>query len=918
VIEFAIARSAAADLQSAKNDRRKMIGQTISHYRILERLGGGGMGVVYKAEDSRLRRFVALKFLPDEVAKDPQTLSRFQREAQAASALNHPNICTIYDIGEQDGQAFIAMEYLEGSTLKHMIEGRPLKIGQLLDLGTQIGDGLDAAHTGGIVHRDIKPANLFVTQRGNIKILDFGLAKLTPQGSHVVDGSAATVGPSGIVSADQLTTPGTAMGTIGYMSPEQARGETLDNRTDLFSFGVVLYEMATGRQPFSGNTSAVIFEAILNRIPTPPLKLNPGLPVQIEAILNKALEKDRELRCQSAAELRADLKRLKRDTDPSRTGASGVVPLAAASEAKTVPVAAEARPEEKRKNSRVLPVLVACGFLLSLAVGLGAGRRLWSPAAVTAPLYHEITFRRGEIRSARFAPDGQTILYSASWQGNPVETFAARQGTVESRSLGLGRAELLAVSSTGEMALSLGSHPVGTWISVGTLARAPSAGGAPRPVLEDVEWADWAPDGNSLAVVRNVGGHDRLEFPIGKVLYETGGGWISYPRVSPRGDFVAFMDHRNQGDDGGSVAVVDLAGKMKRLTRDWYGTQGLAWSPDGKEIWFTASELGLDHYLSAVSLGGEERLVARIPGTLVIFDIFHDGRVLLARAGRRRELMALSEGASKERDLSWLDYSYPADISADGKTVLFDEEGVGGGVQYGNAQELTYAVYIRSTDGSPAIRLGEGGAAALSPDQKWVIIATPGSPAQLRLLPTGAGETQPLTNDSINHQWARWLPDGKRFVFSGNELEHGVRLYVQGIYGGKPTAISPEGVDAQGFAVSPDGQSVVGIGSDQKGYLYPVAGGEPKGVNGWDSGDVPVSWSQDGHSLYLSRTGEIPAKIYKLELATGKKTVWKQIVPVDATGVSTIGPVLMTPDGKNYVYGFHRTLGDLYLVENLK
>jgi len=467
------------------------------------------------------------------------------------------------------------------------------------------------------------------------------------------------------------------------------------------------------------------------------------------------------------------------------------------------------------------------------------------------------------------------------------------------------------------MAVALNSHRTGTWVNVGTLASAPLAGGAPREVLENVQWADWSPDGTNMAVVRDVGGRNRLEYPVGKVLYETGG-WISHPRISPKGDMVAFLDHPLPGDDSGSVAIVDLSATKKKISGDWYSIQGLAWSADGREVWFTATESGLDRDLSAVNLAGQKRLVARMPGTLMLFDIFRDGRILMGRASWRRELMGTSIEGGKERDLSWLDYSYPADLSTDGKTVLFDEEGVGGGARYGKTQALTYSVYVRNTDGSAAVRLGEGSAEALSPDQKWVIAQVPGSPAQFRLLPTKAGEPQYLTTDSINHNGARWLPDGKKFVFSGNEPGRGGRLYVQDVAGGQALPIAPEGVNGTAFAISSDGQMVAAIGPDLKGYLYPTSGqGEPRLIPGLEPGDLPTNWSQDGHALFVYQTGEVPAKVYRVELAVGKRTLWKQLVPGDPAGVATIGPILVTPDGKTFVYGFHRTLADLYLVEGL-
>ncbi|HEX5855111.1 MAG TPA: protein kinase [Thermoanaerobaculia bacterium] len=855
-------------------------GTRLGPYEILAPLGAGGMGEVWKATDARLDRTVALKVLPEDFFEDKERVARFEREAKLLAALNHPNIAAIFSFEEipgvpgSSGRHVLVQELLEGDTLRQRLAAGPVPVRKAIDWGIQIAKGLAAAHEKGIVHRDLKPENLFVTTDGRLKILDFGLAK---QRAIVAGGD--TKSPTMVRATD----PGTLLGTVGYMAPEQVKGQPADARSDIFAFGCVLYEMLAGRRAFKGDSAIETMNAILKDEPPEPDVSGAKIPPGLERLIRHCLEKSPEERFHSAHDLAFDLEAL--------SAVSGA-----------------ASPVRVGSRSRVGQVARrAVGVLLAFAAGAAVMTVLRKPAPA-APTFRQLTFRRGPILSARFGPDGQTIVYGAGWEGRPCEIFVSRPESPQSRPIGLPDADVLSVSPSGEMALMLSPLQMFGYRRQGVLARAPLAGGAPRPLRERVQWADWAPDGESLAVVTLEAAGTRLEFPAGRVVHTTPG-WIGHPRVSPDGRFVAFCDHPQLGDDGGEVAVVGADRPKKTLTGRFASIQGLAFGPSGDEVWFTGATTGGARALYAVSLSGRQRLVLPVPGTLTLHDVDRLGRALLTRDLDRQTAMGLAPGESGERDLSELDYSRAMGLSADGKTVLFDETGEGGGPGY--------SVYVRRTDGAPAVRLGGGGADDLSPDGAWAIVGGGGLPRQLKAVPTGTGEPIVLTNDAINHNHAWWLAGSRRFAFFGNEPGRPGRLWAQDV-GGAPRAISPEGIIVATAAASPDGRTLATFTEGEGIVLRPVAGGEPGTLPGGETNERPAGWSEDGRSLFLVKPG-LPSSLDRVEIATGRREHVKDITPVDAAGLrAPIARVLVRANGRAYVYVFTRTLSELYLVEGLR
>lgn len=850
-------------------------GTRIDRYEIRTQIGAGGMGEVYRAHDQKLNRDVAIKVLPASLSQDADRLRRFEQEAQAAGALNHPNILAVYDVGAHDGSPYIVAELLDGGELREQLNDGAIPARKAIDYAQQVAKGLAAAHARGIIHRDLKPENIFVTTDGRVKILDFGLAKLRPQRSES--------GSSEIDTRKQITDPGTVMGTVGYMAPEQVRGKAADPRSDIFAFGAILYEMLSGRRAFKRETGAETMTAILKEEPPELPQTTPNSSPGLERVVRRCLEKEPEQRFQSASDLAFAIEAL--------SGSTGAAPAVAA-------------------KKRGVPWRAVAGVaLVALAASLAALN--WTARqSATNPKLQKLTFKRGMIQRAHFSSDGQGVIYAAAWDGGSYALYSLRLGSLESRPLGQEQTLILGGSQKGDLAVLLADRgALGSMMSRGTLARMPQEGGAPREILEDVLDADMSPDGQQFVVVRQSGTRQRLEFPVGHVLYETDG-QITNPRISPRGDKIAFHDHPLVRDDRGFIAVSDLETNVKRLTPEWSSEQGLAWSPSGDELWFCGSVKGEARALYGVTLSGKMRLIWRATGPLKIFDVAGDGRMLIAVDDLRGEVWASQPEQPADRNLTWLDWAGIPLLNSDGRVLFFSESGEGSGPNY--------TVFMRKTDGSPAVPLGEGRPVCVSHNGKWLLSQLPSQQNKLLVLPTGAGEPRSLVLDNLvlSEPQCIWLPNDDGLYVAAQESGHAARTYKVMLDGSKPVPVTEEGYS--GAMLSPDGRTLVVKDPQEQLLLYDIPSQKPRPLPGVVQSDQVLSWDETGSVLYLQSTRNFPLQIVRLEVISGRRRAWKALSPADLAGIDSPPRVQITPKGDVFAYSFRRVQSTLYVVEGLR
>jgi Tol biopolymer transport system component len=790
------------------------------------------MGEVYRATDATLHRDVALKVLPAELITDEARLLRFEQEARATAALHHPNIVTIHDFGTSDSTPYLITELLEGESLADVLARGPVSVRRSLAWAVQILRGLSAAHARGIIHRDLKPANIFILADGSVKILDFGLAKV----AHTLTARDA---PTERISED-----GMVFGTIGYMSPEQLRGESADARGDIFSFGVVMYEMLTGRSPFVRGTAAETITAIL--IEEAPRLETPPFPSVLATTLLRCLEKNREARFHSTHDLALHIEMI----DAGASGPAAVVAM----------------------TTREQPAIA------------------------------QVTFRRGNVAQGRFAPDG-SIIYGAAWNDQPLELFVSHRGMPEARALGI-HGSIHAVSP----------NEIG-FMSSGTLARVALAGGVPRPIAKEVYEADWSPDGRQLAITRRSERGFQIEYPIGHRIYESPS-WLSDMRISPDGREIAFLEHPFDGDNFGSVRVVDLHGHAESLTDDLYIAWGLAWHPSTGEIWYSGVPRhgveGRNVSVYAVSRGHESREIFTSLGGTFLYDIAPDGTALVAHQAPRRYIVGHVDGEEIDRDLSWFDWSFPMRLSNDGKTLLFEEQGIANGGKF--------TFYLRDTEGSPAVRLDEGRGRDLSADGEHVLALSNDKPERVMLVPTGAGAMREIPVRGIDRfQTARFLPGGRDLLIVGSAGDEEARLWRVGIEGGDAQALSEAVVGSWFYmAISPDGRHVVIIDGNQIPLIWPTDGSAPaRRVPGTEAGDLPVHWPAE-NEIFVCRRDNKKSDVYAIELTTGTRRFVQTMRPPDAAGVEGVFPILYASDSNNYVFGYKLLLTSIYIVSGLR